>query len=50
MCNGIITKHDYEKDLNLAKEELNKLQNDKTHHKNFLETKAMLAEKKLEVD
>ncbi len=50
MCNGIISKHDYEKDLNEAKEELTKLKNDKSDHKNFIKTKKLLEEKKQQVD
>lgn len=31
MCNDIITHHDYQKDINNAKEELNKLNSDDTY-------------------
>lgn len=50
MCKDIISKHDYEQDLTVAREELNKLNKDKSKQKQFLETKKMLQEKKQQVD
>lgn len=50
MCKDIITKQDYEKDLNDAKKELNKLKMDKTEQNKYLAQKKILKEKKQQVD
>ena len=50
MCKDIISKHDYEQDLNVAREELDKLNKDKSKQKQYIETKKLLQEKKQQVD
>ena len=50
MCNNIISKHDYEKDVRDAEKELDKLKKDKTYQKKFLQAKELLQNKKEEVN
>lgn len=50
LCNGIITKHDYEKDIKDAKKQLEELKNDDSHHQNYLKSQKILAEKKKEMN
>lgn len=46
MCKDIISKHDYERDLTQAREELEKLNSDKTDHRNYVQTQQLLRQKK----
>jgi hypothetical protein len=50
MYKDIISKHDYDEELNQAMAELRKLKSDTTEKANFIETQKMLKKKKQEVD
>ena len=50
MCRDIISKHEYENDLTVAREELEKLRSDKTEKQNYLQSQKLLKAKKQEVD
>ena len=50
MCKDIISKHDYERDLTQAREELEKLNSDKTDQRNYVQTQQLLRQKKQAVD
>lgn len=50
MSQDIISKHDYEEDLNHAVAELKKLRSDNSEKTNYIQTQKLLKEKKQEVD